>query len=373
MSSQKKASPFIIGLALFSMFFGSGNLIFPLIIGRDNAGSSLFASSGFMLTAVVLPFLGVLTMVVYKGNYASFFEILGKRAGFVFALLLLTVWIPLGSGPRCITLAYASFSQYVTLPSLAVFSALYCVAVFFIMYHETKILSILGYILTPFLLVCLAIIIFRGMNSPAEVSELSSQRPFVGGLCAGYNTMDLIASFFFSSSIISMIKAKDSCIHFAVKVVLQASVIGMILLATVYMGLIMLASYHAESLIAVPNDQLLAHLSKLLLGPYAGVVAAGAISLACFTTSVALTVVYANFIRDIFGRYSLQQRHAVIITVGISFGMSILGFEGITAFTTPLLGVLYPALIILIAARVVQKCYSIVKKPLVSSANSSVR
>ncbi|MCB9229710.1 MAG: branched-chain amino acid transport system II carrier protein, partial [Deltaproteobacteria bacterium] len=95
----------IVGLALFSMFFGSGNLIFPLDVGRVAGGQFLWGALGFILTAVLVPFMGVVAMVVYNGDYQKFFAFSGKKTGFILTLILLSFWIPFGSGPRCITLS----------------------------------------------------------------------------------------------------------------------------------------------------------------------------------------------------------------------------------------------------------------------------
>ncbi len=74
MSKTHQPSFIIIGFALFSMFFGSGNLIFPLFLGQIAEGQWIFASLGFFVTAVLLPLLGILAMVVYKGDYGTFFS-----------------------------------------------------------------------------------------------------------------------------------------------------------------------------------------------------------------------------------------------------------------------------------------------------------
>ena len=101
MKIDNRSSAIIIGMALFAMFFGSGNLIYPLHIGTVSQGAWPVATIGFLLAAVFLPFLGVSAMVLYKGSYDDFFNTIGKKKGFLLSLLLLTVWIPLGSAPRC--------------------------------------------------------------------------------------------------------------------------------------------------------------------------------------------------------------------------------------------------------------------------------
>ena len=56
------------GLALFSLFFGAGNFIFPPLLGQM-AGEHLFtALIGFIITAVGMPLLGVLVVSLIGSN-----------------------------------------------------------------------------------------------------------------------------------------------------------------------------------------------------------------------------------------------------------------------------------------------------------------
>ena len=80
------------------MIFGSDNLNFPLSIGFTSADQWTLASLGFILSGVLLPFLGAITMVLYRGDYNKFFSILGQRGSLIFMTALLCAWIPFGSG-----------------------------------------------------------------------------------------------------------------------------------------------------------------------------------------------------------------------------------------------------------------------------------
>lgn len=133
MKIHNRSSPLIIGMALFAMFFGSGNLIYPLFIGTESQTAWLSSTLGFLIAAVLLPFFGVIAMVLYKGNYDNFFQTIGKKNGFILSLVLLTVWIPLGSAPRCMTLAYASMESYFSfMPPLWLFCIIYSILVFIV-------------------------------------------------------------------------------------------------------------------------------------------------------------------------------------------------------------------------------------------------
>ncbi|MBA3238565.1 MAG: branched-chain amino acid transport system II carrier protein [Parachlamydiaceae bacterium] len=359
MSQNRQLSFFVIGLALFSMFFGSGNLIFPLFLGQIAGGEWVYASLGFFLTAVLLPLTGIVAMLVYKGDYCAFFGSLGKTGGLLAILALLTVWIPLGSGPRCVALAYASMLPYLdSPPSLWLISALYCLTVFIVVYKKSRILDVLGYVLTPLLLLCLALIIGKGIDfqtlaiAPITGNSFSL---FFRGLTEGYNTMDLIASFFFSASVIEILRNSSHDEAGSLSKTFKASIVGASLLAIVYVGLICLATSHEGQLHDIPKEQLLVHIAKDLLGTQIGLIASGAVFLACFTTSVALATVFANFLAEKLMGSSKYYPLALAVTQLATFGMSIIGLKGITAITEPVLQIFYPTLMILIVINVGRK------------------
>ncbi len=359
MSDRKKSSPFVVGLALFAMFFGAGNLIFPLFVGHLARGEVIGAIFGFLLTGVVVPFLGVIAMVIYNGDYNRFFNTLGKPFGFLVTALLLTVWIPLGSAPRCIDLAHSSLASYVAAPPLWLFSLIYCLVVSLVIYRKRRMLDILGYVLTPILLLCLGLIIFFGIEeSPGLVASGGTVGDhFASGLVEGYNTMDLIASFFFSASVIGILRQSTPKGSHPLTTTFKAGLVGMGLLVVVYVCLIILAALYSDSLQGLPKQQMLAQISKVVLGEKLGVISVVAVFLACFTTSVALVVVYAEFLRTTLFTGLHGTKRSILLTLLVTFLMSTTGLEGITFVTAPILQVCYPLLLILILYNVGYKLY----------------
>ena len=345
----KKSSYFFIGLALFSMFFGSGNLIFPLHIGQLAQDHFLSATLGFLLTAVAFPFFGVIAMVIFQGNYTDFFSCLGKRTGTLLTALLLTVWIPLGSAPRCIALAYASSLTYFSLPPLWVWSLFSCLLIALIVYKKSRMLDFLGYVLTPMLLICLLIISIKGLwGASFSMSSYEHSTLFFEGLKEGYNTMDLIAAFFFSASIIDILKKEGS--EDPMKITLKACIVGVSLLGIVYFGLIALAGAYSGSLEGIPKEQLLSHIALIVMGPQLGIIAMVTIVLACLTTLLALVSVYSDFLgKTLFHKYKSREQLSLCCTLIGTFILSTLGLSGITFITAPILEVFYPLLIVLIA------------------------
>ena len=117
---KNKPSSYIItvGLAIFSMFFGAGNLVFPLKVGLESGCHTGFGMAGFILTAVCLPLLGLIAMILFDGNYDAFFERLGKNIGKVILFMCMVVIGPLLAIPRIVTLSHTMIAPFIPIPFL---------------------------------------------------------------------------------------------------------------------------------------------------------------------------------------------------------------------------------------------------------------
>jgi len=355
--NSKKNSSIDIGLALFSMFFDSGNLIYPLFVGMSSANTFLSSTFGFLMTSVLLPFFGVIAMVLFKGDYQRFFEILGKKLGFAFSMLLLTIWIPLGSAPRCIALAYSSVFTYFDIGPIWIFAAIYSVFVFYVICTKMGFLDILGKIITPLLIGSILVIFILGKKADVIPVLASRDFTFFNSLKEGYNTMDLIASFFFSASIIHILYKKTKSMSSSIKLIIKSSVIGILLLAFVYIMLIFTAAKFSDVLIGGKKDQLLAILAKAVLGSRFSLISLIAIVLACFSTSVALVIAYSDFLQNQVFKNKKDINISITFSVFISFIMSLFGLNGVTFITAPVLKICYPILLTLIFLNVAKMIF----------------
>lgn len=345
---MKKNSPFFIGLALFAMFFGSGNLTFPLVIGQFSKNIWPIAIIGFFVSAVLLPFTGALAMINSKCNTKIFFNSFGKYLGGKYLIpILLTVWIPLGSAPRCITVAHASIASYIPMPLWA-FSLGFCLLVFTLIYKKNNLLTIIGYFLTPLLLLSLLLLLIAGILTPATMQKTLDPKNIIlaKSLMEGYNTMDLIAACFFASSIAKLINIDSN--KNPIKIVFKASVYGMILLGIVYFGLIYLAAKYSHVLQGVEKQAMLPVLAIALLGPKMAIISCFVIILACVTTLAALVHVYAEYLQTLKPKILSKKHSSSIITLILTFGLSLIGFSGITSISSPMLQVLYPVVIFIV-------------------------
>ncbi|WP_068467769.1 branched-chain amino acid transport system II carrier protein [Candidatus Protochlamydia phocaeensis] len=339
------------GLAMFSMFFGAGNVIFPLVIGQAAGEQTPYAIAGLLLTAVGVPFLGLLAILLFQGSYEQFFNRLGKIPGFLLAASIMLLIGPFGGLPRCVALSYATLK--VSCPSLSFgwFSLAAFALIFLCTFKKSRIMDLLGYILTPLLLGSLFIIVVAGLwTAPStQESALSSGQSFMYGLVEGYNTMDLLAAFFFSSIIFHSLKASFSeeqeQERKILAVGLKASCIGAGLLSLVYVGFSLVAAHHASSLTLSSQGELLGSLTLKILGPYAGLIATATIALACLTTAIALAAVFAEFLQKVLLKQRINYLTALLATLSASYAVSTLEFTGIVTLLAPLLQIAYPALI----------------------------
>lgn len=352
------------GLAMFSMFFGAGNIVFPLALGQYTQDKNAYGILGLILTAVCVPLLGLLAMMLFDGNYSNFFRRIGKAPGFLLTLLILGLIGPFGGIPRCITISYSTIEafQFQTLSwmNLPLFSGISCILIFLFTFRPGKVLDLLGLVLTPVLLLSLALIVIKGLwiMPDAHHSGHTAWQTFSQGVLSGYNTMDLLAAFFFSSVVLLCLQKngfsdKKGMLSAAV----TGSLIAAVLLSLVYVAFSFLAAGYSPSLNGIAPDQLLGTLAFQLLGPQAGLIASIAVCFACFTTEIALTAVFAEFLHRTLLKEKISYGVALCITLLLSFLVSTLHFEGISAFLVPVLQICYPALIVLAVLNILYKFY----------------
>lgn len=356
MSSQTIVRPRInvifTGMALFSMFFGAGNLIFPLLVGRSAGAETPYALFGLAISAVVFPFLGLTAMLLCSGELAIFLKKIGRLPAVVLLFILQTTQGPMGCMPRLITLMHASVKSYFPDLSILFFSLLICGVIFLLTFRPNKVVSILCFVLTPVFLSTLAVLVCVGMiNAPAPSATVgSSMHHFVEGFKGGYQTMDLILALLFSTVIIPHLFQEASglsgreAIAYVRKNMIVASAVAAILLMISYMGLCWIAShYYAD---AAPED-LLFVISFQILGPWGGLIALIAVFLACLTTAISMARVFSEYIRKDLCKEKISSNSALILTLLATAGIACLGFSGIMHLLSPILEILYPGLILL--------------------------
>lgn len=365
MSHRSPYSVLIAGLALFSMFFGAGDLIWPLILGATAGDKNFFALTGLLVTGVSLPLLGLISMMLFQGNYRAFFGQIGKIPSIVLILFIQAISGPIGSIPRLITLSYGSLKPY--LPedfNLHIFSVLACLVILGFTIKKQRIIDLLGLLLTPILLLCIGSILFIGMlNPPApEVVSLTEKQAFSQGLSVGYNTLDLIASFIFAPFVLSHFctgnENTPEAYRIAFKKMVKASLLAAGLLSAMYVGLTYVSSFYASSLDAnlLPEERLSA-IARHLLGSYGAIIASVAVSMICLTTAIPLVSICSDYIHHDLLKERGRAMFPLLIILAISGIIANLGFSGIANMLSPILQILCPGLIVLTVLNMLHKLY----------------
>jgi branched-chain amino acid:cation transporter, LIVCS family len=352
--NTKSSSLLTTGLALFSMFFGAGNLIFPLLIGQSVGGNVWFAILGLGVTAVIVPFLGLAAMVLFEGDYGRFFGRIGKVPGWMLLLLLQLILGPFGVIPRLVTLMHAMASPYLFGMPLLPFSLLSAALLFVCSFKREWLIRFLGAVLTPVFLLALAALMLFGLlggSSPQPTSS-PAMGSFLEGLLGGYNTMDLIAAFLFATVILPHFQKEEASSPVKQKAILKkvalSSLIAASLLLFTYVGLCLIAARHASAIgNGAPPEQMLNAIAVQILGPTGGCIAAIAVMTACLTTAMTLVSIFADYFRKDICKDKIGPTGALLLTLAVTTLFANMGFSGIAAFLGPILQVVYPGLILL--------------------------
>lgn len=365
MHTYKKTDLLATGMAIFAMFFGAGNIIFPLVLGQQLFEQTPYAIMGLLITAVFVPFMGLLAMFLFQGQIRSFFGRIGQWPGFILAFIIIALLGPLGSTPRCIALSFSTLNLAYPGINAILFNAIACLCLFLMAYKTQRLLNLLGYILTPILFALLVFIVIKGLVNPPLLIETTPvpadyYASFWKGLKEGYNTMDLLAAFFFAPVIIQLTQAKTVGLTDAksrLMFVLKSSAIGAILLGSIYIGFSMLASLYVTALEGVPAEELLAVIALNVLGPYAGLIVCATVVLACLTTAVALIAAFSGFIQQEVLQGKGNYLWILSLSILATFLVACFEFQGISRFLTPVLEVSYPFLILLTGFNLIERLY----------------
>lgn len=357
---------FSTGFALFSMFFGSGNLLFPLRLGKMASHSPFLAGIGLLISGVMLPILGAYVVMKEGGSYRRFFRPLGKWGMLYFPFFLLALIGPLGMIPRCIIVSYGSFQFINNTITLPVFSIIMCVFIFLINLNQKFVVPFLGAILTPTLLFCMGFLAYNGIvdvTHPVEYIPLlgfaQMSKSFMMGVFEGYQTLDLLGSFFFAAFVINHITLKLSGSQSNKKQIKQLTIgaffIAGLLLSIIYFLLILLGTIHGKHLPAGSEEYFLGILAQEVLGQNAYLIVCVIVILACLSTALALVTMFSEFLCKYILGNKLHPLLGSILTLIISFILSLTGLKGVSAFLTPILQWLYPPVIVYTLYKLVKK------------------
>lgn len=346
----------VTGLALFAMFFGAGNLIFPVMIGIDAGTSVTPAILGFLSTGVLLPMLGIIAAATSQEGVTGIASRIGKYPGLVFTIVIFLSTGMLYAIPRVATVSF----EMAVVPQidaanpngvpLFVYTVVFFAVTYMLALNPKGFLDRIGAWLTPALLILLLVLIFAAafrlpmaLGTPTTAYETT---PYATGLLQGYFTMDAIASLVFGIVIICSLR------HHGFKTKAEvftgtaiAGVIAGIALASIYIGLTIIGTRMGPYEVS-NGAEALARAATELFGT-AGVTLFGLIAiLACLTTAVGLTGASSQYFRTLFPQISRPVM--VLIHVLVSLALANLGLETILDIVAPVNQLIYPVVICVI-------------------------
>ncbi|MCY6370790.1 branched-chain amino acid transport system II carrier protein [Clostridium ganghwense] len=348
----------IIGFALFAMFFGAGNLIFPPSLGKSVGSAYLLSSVGFIITGVGLPLLGILACVKSGGSFENMAGKVSKPFAIITTTALMLAIGPMLAIPRTAATTF-ELSIQPLFPSIKPITAI--LIYFFInlcfVLKPNSIIDNIGKFLTPILLIMLSSIIIKGIIFPiGPIINTGYTNVFSNSLLEGYQTMDAMASVIFASIVISSVKAKgykeDAEIT---SVTIKSGIVAVIGLSFIYGGLLYLGSQTATLYgNQITKTKLVMEISRSVLGNFGAFALSISVGVACLTTSIGLTATGAKFFTKISNNKIPYNINVFIITIS-SIIISLKGVDTIVAFAGPILQVLYPIVILLILTSLLQK------------------
>ncbi|QOT00035.1 branched-chain amino acid transport system II carrier protein [Brevibacterium sp. JNUCC-42] len=354
-----------IGLMLFALFFGAGNMIFPPLLGQSAGTSVWVAILGFVLTGVGLPILAVAATATSGGDLKVLANRVHPLFGIIFPTLIYLAIGPFFGIPRTASVAYeiglspllsASLKES-SLP-LFFYTIVYMSITFWLCLNPTKLIDRIGKILTPTLLLIIAILFVRSIFKPLDAfptpSEAYMDGAFFKGFLEGYLTMDTLGALVFGIVVISSIQSRGITDKNSISMAtVKAGSIAGVALALVYMALAYLGAGSSTLGVSTNGGQILTAVVSYLFGQ-AGVVLLGtAITLACLTTSIGLITACGQFFSTLIP--ALRYKVAISILCVFSLVIANMGLNQIISYSVPVLVGLYPIAIVLIILSLIHK------------------
>ncbi|MBP2024696.1 branched-chain amino acid transport system II carrier protein [Peptoniphilus stercorisuis] len=341
----------VSGLALFSMFFGAGNLIFPPTLGMKAGSSFIPATLGFLISSVGIVLLAVLASTKAGGSIDSIAGKVNKKFSVVFGTLVILAIGPVLAIPRTAATTF-EIIQGTTLPGLnpIVSSIVFFGIVLFFVLNPTNIIDSLGKFLTPVLLIVLTMIVVKGFITPlGTIVNTGATGVFAKSFEEGYQTMDALAALVFTTVVIKGfeskgIKDKKELISSTI----FASLIAAVGLSLVYGGLLYIgATMSGLGVENLDRVSLLILATDTLLGNFGKYALSIAIALACLTTAIGLTATVGDYFQEL-SKGKLKSKYVILISTAFSGYLSIKGVDNIVNIAGGVLSILYPVAIVLI-------------------------
>ena len=341
----------VIGFALFAMFFGAGNVIFPPYLGLQAGKLWTLGFIFYFIADVGLAILAILAMIRH-GSAEAVLESAGKIPGIILMTISVLCVGPIPAIPRTAATTY-EMSILPLFPNIPpfIFSIIFFAIIILLCLQESAVIDIIGKFLTPGLLIGLLVLIIEGIVNP--IGSISD-KAFVDnvpieGIRAGYQTMDVIAALVFGAIILSSAKEKGyTDAKKKSQIIAQSSIIAGIGLLIVYGGLTFLGA-NTGGLYNLDIDRatLVVNIVQNLLGKSGIIIFAIVVGLACLTTAIGLVSSAADYFHKLSNK-KISYRMLVILICICSAIFANFGLSFIISIAAPLLDIIYPPILVLV-------------------------
>ncbi|MBA2175164.1 branched-chain amino acid transport system II carrier protein [Halobacillus locisalis] len=361
---MKARDTLFIGFTLFALFFGAGNLIYPVTLGYESGSSYYAAIIGFVLTGVGIPIITVAAISFFKNGATQLAGRVHPLFGFYFTSLVYLVIGPFFAIPRAANVAFETgIVPFINGSSLTLFiySIIFFILVYWVSLNPSKLVDRIGQFLTPALfLAILGLVIgsFFLLDGTAQPpSEKYQTQPFVSGFLEGYLTMDAIAALAFGILVVTSFKDRGVTDQKELTFkTIKAGLVTAVGLTSVYVAIGWIGTKMATEGNYDNGSAILAGAANIMYGQPGTLLLGIIVGLACFTTCVGLTVACGQFFSK---RISfLSYKSVIIIVTLISFGVSNIGLSQIISYSVPVLVFMYPITIVLIALTFLSRLFN---------------
>lgn len=359
MKSLPGSHVFFVGLMLFSLFFGAGNLIFPPILGQQAGESFVVAILGFILTGVGLPLLAVIAIALTGRDVQHLAGRVHPKFGILFAVIAYLSIGPFMGIPRVANVSFEmGMRSFLAEPLqangwvLLAYTFAFFVLVYWFCLNPSKLVARIGKILTPLLLLSIAALFISAMMNPLGEAQPAIQEystsPGFKGFMEGYLTLDTIAALAFGIIVVNAIRDQGVQEKRAItKAAIQAAIIAGVGLSLVYAALGWLGvTSVTEFGYAKNGGQLLTQIVQKLFGQSGLILLAVIVTLACLTTCIGLVSACSQYFSTLLRRFSYNQ--VAFLTCVLGLLVANLGLNTILSISVPVLLIIYPVAIVLI-------------------------
>ncbi len=349
---------FITAFALFSLFFGAGNLILPSFLGYNAGSSWFFVLLGFTISAVIIPILAIYGHARLQGTMMDFAKKVSPLFALIYCLIIYTISIALPA-PRTASVTYEmAIAPYFDISSWML-SSIYFILVLVFALNRSKIMDLIGKYLTPAIILILLLIIGIGVMGDYQTLRVSIfDSTFTSGILEGYQTFDAIGGVVVGGVIVISLRFKNRSIEENKTIITNAGIIAGLGLLVIYGGLIFLGSLQSGGMEHTDRTALLQFLSTETLGAIGANVLGVLVSLACFTTAVGIITGTADFIKGLFNNSESAYKVTAILGAILGVLMGQLDVHSIIVVAIPALMFIYPVTIVLILLNAIPQKYA---------------